>query len=95
MTKSDFPQLVDVPKANNCSGVFWSELKKVPAYIQAEWESRGTHGGTGTTWAGGYDTYEIYDERRPEWPTEEVEEWRDRIEFAITSHLHQNRISVR
>lgn len=95
MAKSDFPQLVDVPKCSRCDDVFWSELNRAPDYICAEWESRGTHGGTGTSWVGGYDTYEIYDERRPDWPTEEVERWRAEIEWAISSHLNQNNVKVR
>lgn len=95
MPKSEFPQLVDVPKSKGCADIFDAELKKAPTHIQAEWESRGTHGGTGTSWAGGYDTYEIYDERRPDWPTEQVEEWRDRVEFAITLHLQQQGTRVR
>lgn len=93
MSKSaEFPQLVDVPKSHGCADVFSAEMKKAPAYIQAEWESRGSHGGTGTSWAGGYDTYEIVDSRRPDWPTEEAEEWRARVEWAICEHLNQERV---
>lgn len=46
---SEFPQLVDVPKSGNCADVFSDEMGKAPDYIQAEWESRGTHGGTDTS----------------------------------------------
>ena len=91
MSKSQNPQLVDVPKSYGCGDVFSAELKKAPTYIQAEWESRGTHGGKDTSWAGGYDTYEIYDERRSDWPTEEAEEWRARLEWAICENLNSNR----
>jgi len=92
MSRSEFPQLVDVPKAHNCADVFSAELKKAPTYIQAKFESRGTHGGADTSWAGGYETWEIYDERRPEWPTEEAEEWRARVEWAICGHLNQIKV---
>ena len=86
-------QLVDVPCGRiDCREFFWAVVREAPAYIQARFHSRGTHIGRDTNWAGGYETYEIYDERRPDWPTAEVEEWRDEIENRISAFLQQQRI---
>ena len=84
-------QLVDVPKMHECEKVFQSMLRKAPGHIKAETHSTGSHGGTGTSWAGGYTTWEIYDSRRREWPTEEAEQWRSEIEWAIVEHLQQQK----
>ncbi len=78
MQKAEFnPQLVDVPKMENCQDVFWQEMNRAPGHIQAELHSSGSHGGQSTSWAGGYETWEVYDERRPDWPTESAEKWRN------------------
>lgn len=97
MPKSINPSLVDVPCGTvDCNPLFWQLLNKAPDHIRAEQHSRGSHTGQGTNWAGGYITYEIYDQRRPDWPTEEVEEWRQKIEWEIVSHLNQqNEMKVR
>jgi len=84
-------QLVDVPTGSkvNCSDLFWKVLNRAPSYIRAELHSKGSHTGRGTSWAGEYSTYEIFDSRRSDWPTEEVEEWRNEIEFAIIEKIQQ------
>jgi hypothetical protein len=86
------PQLVDVPNTSECQDLFWRTLNNAPGHIQAEMHSKGSHTGQGTSWAGGYETWEIYDERRPAWPTEDAEKYRDEAEWSIVSHLQQTKV---
>ena len=85
------PQLVDVPNSEktNCTDKFWEVLNRAPDYILAELHSKGSHTGNGTTWAGSYQTFEIFDGRRPDWPTEEVEKWAKELEWSIIECVGQ------
>jgi hypothetical protein len=82
--------LVDVPY--KCRAIFRSALNQLPNHIKAKIHARNqTHTGRGTAWAGAYDTYEIYDVRRPDWPTEDAERWGREMEWAIITHLRRQR----
>lgn len=87
----DYPAvLIDVP--HRCRSTFRSATARMPFHINTKVHARNqTHTGRGTSWAGAYDTYEIYDVRRPNWPTEDAERWGQEISWAITSDLQQQR----
>jgi len=85
--------LIDIPTGKtDCRPLFNRLMKKAPTNVKAKVHARGqNHTGNGTSWSGAYDTYEIYDPRRPDWPTEEVEQWTGKISWEITSYLNQQR----
>jgi len=67
-------------------------MQRTPGHVKAKIHAcNQSHTGRGTAWAGAYDTYEIYDTRRPDWPTEDAEEWGREIEWTIIVHLRQQR----
>jgi hypothetical protein len=82
--------LIDVP--HSCRSVFKVALGRAPDHIKTKVHaSNQTHTGRGTAWAGAYNTYEIYDVRRPDWPTEDAERWGREMEWAIITHLRRQR----
>lgn len=80
---------IDVPtgKKWGYKKVFDRMVARRPAGIEINRVARGqTHNGRSTSWVGGYETYEVYDSRRPEHPTAAAEDFADRVGEAFSEH---------